>query len=163
MCHIPAVDTGATPKPPNLLVMLLIGVGSIAVFVLVAMGLTSDDSDVRAGSVFGLVAAVAVAIVVVAVRRARARRAVRDRVLEAGTMHRARIVSVRTEGANEFRTRVGFELEVLPEAGEPYRAFCSESVPNLAIPRIQPDTVIDVWVDAEDRQRVVIDPELLGD
>lgn len=162
MCHIPAVDTGSAPKPPNLLVMLLIGVGSIAVFALVAMGVVSDDPDVRGGSIFGLVAVVALVVVVLAVRRARARREERDRVLEAGTMHRARIVSVRTDGANEFRTRVGFELEVLPEVGEPYRVFCSESVPNLAIPRIQPDAVIDVWVDAEDRQRVVIDPELLG-
>lgn len=161
MCQIPAVDTGSAPRPPSLLVMLLIGVVSIGAFALVAMGIASDDPDVRGGSIFGLVAVVAVVVIVFAVRRSRARRRERERVLDAGTMHRARIVKVRTEGASEFRTRVGFELEVEPEAGEPYRAFVSESVPNLVIPRIQPDHMIDVWVDPVDPQRVVIDPELL--
>lgn len=161
MCQIPAVDTGSAPKPPNLLVMLLISLGSVGFWVLIIMGAQGDD-DALIGYALALGAVVAVVAIVAAVRRARARKQQRTRVLDTGTMHRARIVSIRTQGANEFRTQVGFELEVTPEGGEPYLAFCSESVPNLAIPRIQPESVIDVWVDAQDKQRVVIDPELLG-
>lgn len=162
MCQIPAVDTGSAPKPPSLLSMLLVVVVAGAVFALVIGAVTSSDPDVRAAFIVGSIAVGAAVVITVAVRRARARKQERTRVLATGTMHRARIVSVRTQGANEFRTQVGFELEVTPEDGTPYLVFCSESVPNLAIPRIQPDSVIDVWVDAQDKQRVVIDPELLG-
>ncbi len=33
-------------------------------------------------------------------------------------------------------------------------------VSQMAIPRVQPDTEIDVWVDPTDRESVVIDPKL---
>jgi len=154
------VATGSAPQPPNLLVMLLLSLGSIAFWLLVIVGVQRED-DLMIGLALAIGAVVAVAAVTTAVRRARARRAQREQVLDRGTMYRARVVSIRTQGANEFRTRVGFQLEVLPEDGPPYLAVCSESVPNIAIPRIQPDSVIDVWVDPADPQHVVVDPGLV--
>jgi hypothetical protein len=154
------VDPGSAVTPPHLGLMLLISLGSVAFWVLIIKG-AQGGNDVLIGYALALGAAIAALVVARAVRRARARRRQRERILDAGTMHRARIVGVRTVGANDSSTRVGFELEVVPEAEDAYRAFCTESVPNLAIPRIQPETVIDVWVDPPDRQKVVVDPELL--
>ena len=57
---------------------------------------------------------------------------------------------------------VVFLLEVTPESGDPYRVNVTELVSQLAIPRIQPETVVDVHVHPDDRQFVVIDPAALG-
>lgn len=152
--------SGSAPQPPSLLLMLLIGLGAPAFWVLVIMGAQSGE-DALTGFALALGAVIAVVVVARAVRRSRARRRQRRRILEEGIMARARIVSIRTEGANEYRTRVGFELEVEPEGEQPYLVYVSERISNLAIPRVQPDTLIDVWVDPDDRQAVVLDPALV--
>ena len=55
-----------------------------------------------------------------------------------------------------------FTLEVNPESGGPYRVTVDELVSQLAIPRIQVDTVLDVHVHPDDPRFVVIDPEAIG-
>ena len=83
--------------------------------------------------------------------------AVRD-----GIRTTARIVSTRVKGHLNQDPYVVFELEVTPETGAPYRTSVTELVSQLAIPRIQPDAVVDVHVHPEDDRFVVIDPVALG-
>ena len=48
----------------------------------------------------------------------------------------------------------------MPEGAAPYRVTTRALISMLAIPRIQPGTVIDVRVDRADRARVVVDEQL---
>lgn len=99
---------------------------------------------------------------VLKIRQVRARNAEKRRATEDGIRTTARIVSTRVRGHLNQDPYVVFELEVTPEAGEKYRVSVTELVSQLAIPRIQPDTVLDVHVHPDDRAFVVIDPAALG-
>jgi hypothetical protein len=154
MCEIaPVASTAKTLVPA-----MVIAVGSMAFWTLVIIAAVEHD-DLLVGIALGLGAVVAVFATVVAVRRSRARRAARERILDQGTVAKARIVSARSNGALNNDPYVDFVLEVQPEgAGEPYQVVHRTLVSQLAIPRVQPDTEIDVWVDPTDRESVVIDP-----
>ena len=83
----------------------------------------------------------------------------RERILDQGTLAKARIVSAKNNGAMNNDPYVDFVLEVQPEGGEPYQVEYRTLVSQMAIPRVQPDTEIDVWVDPTNPQAVVIDPK----
>lgn len=136
---------------------MLLGVASMAFWVLVITAAV-EESDLLIGIALALGAVVAVGAITVAVRRSRARSAQRKRILDEGTTAKARIVSAKNNGSLNNDPYVDFVLEVQPEGGEPYRVEHRTLVSQMAIPRVQPDTEIDVWVDPDDPQAVVIDP-----
>ncbi len=138
--------------------MLLVSVGSMAFWTLVIIGATRDDGFI-VNVALGLGAVIAVFAITMAVRRSRARRALRERILDQGTLAQARIVSCRNNGAMNNDPYVDFVLEVIPEGGERYEVGYRTLVSQMAIPRVQPDTIVDVWVDPTDPQQVVIDPK----
>jgi hypothetical protein len=136
---------------------MLVGLGSMVFWTLVIVAAV-EHSDALVGIALGLGAVLAVFAITVAVRRSRARRAQRDRILDQGTLAKARIVSAKNDGAMNNDPYVDFVLEVQPEGGEPYQVEYRTLVSQMAIPRVQPDTEIDVWVDPTNPQAVVIDP-----
>lgn len=136
---------------------MLIGLASMvfwAVFIIAVV----EHSDALVGVALALGGVIAVFAITVAVRRSRARRAERERILDQGTLAKARIVSAKNNGAMNNDPYVDFVLEVQPESGEPYQVEYRTLVSQMAIPRVQPDTEIDVWVDPTDPNAVVIDP-----
>lgn len=136
---------------------MLIGLASM-VFWTVFIIAVVEHSDALVGVALALGGVIAVFAITVAVRRSRARRAERERILDQGTLAKARIVSAKNNGAMNNDPYVDFVLEVQPEGGEPYQVEYRTLVSQMAIPRVQPDTEIDVWVDPTDPNAVVIDP-----
>ncbi len=154
MCEISAVTSASKPPVP----VILVGLVSMAFWTLVIVGAV-EQNDALAGTALGLGAVIAVFAITVAVRRTRTRRALRERIRDQGTLAKARIVSAKNDGAMNNDPYVDFVLQVQPEGGEPYLVACRTLVSQMAIPRVQPDTEIDVWVDPTNPQAVVIDPK----
>ena len=78
-----------------------------------------------------------------------------------GKAAKARVVNISTQGGGlNDHPLVNLELEVQPEGEAPYTTFVTEVINLLAIPRIQPDCLIDVRYDPADRSTVVIDESL---
>ena len=154
-----------SPSQPQFPLGVLFIVPTIVFWVLVIKGATSGDEG-EAGRYAAMAFAVAgVTLAVFAffkIRQVRARRAHRRRAVEDGVRTTARIVSTRARGRLNQDPYVVFELEVSPEVGAPYRVSVLELVSQLAIPRIQPDTIVDVHVHPDDDRFVVIDPAVLG-
>ncbi len=136
---------------------MLIALGSMLFWVLVIVAAV-EESDLLIGIALAIGAVIAIVLITRAVRRSRARRAQRDRILDEGTTAKARIVSAKNNGSLNNDPYVDFVLEVRPEGGEAYQVSHRTLVSQMAIPRVQPDTEIDVWVDPDDPQSVVIDP-----
>ena len=136
---------------------MLVAVGSMVFWTLVIIAAV-NESDVLIGIAFALGAGVAIFAITTAVKRSRARSAARARILDQGTTAKARVISAKNNGALNNDPYVDFVLEVQPEGGEPYRVEHRTLVSQMAIPRVQPDTEIDVWVDPTNPNAVVIDP-----
>ncbi|KRA29459.1 hypothetical protein ASD81_20975 [Nocardioides sp. Root614] len=130
-------------------------------WVLVILAATTED-DGYVAAAFAVGGAGLALFAVLKVRESRVKRLHRDRAISSGTRTTARIVATRVRGSLNNDPYVIFTLDVDPESGEPYRVELTELVSQLAIPRILPDTVIDVWVHPDDPQYVVIDPAALG-
>ncbi|KRB77343.1 hypothetical protein ASE01_11490 [Nocardioides sp. Root190] len=132
-----------------------------AFWVLVILAATREDNRLIAWAfaVGGLGLAV---FAVLKAQQVRDRKVHRMRAVEAGTRTTARIVSTRVRGHLNQDPYVVFGLEVLPESGDSYRVEITELVSQLAVPRILPDTVIDVHVHPDDPLYVVIDPAAVG-
>jgi hypothetical protein len=145
------------PKSP--LPAMLVAVGSMVFWVLVIVAANKDD-DILIGIALGLGGAVAIFAITVAVRRSRARNAERKRILDQGQLTTARILSARNNGSLNNDPYVDFVLEVQPEGGEPYQVEYRTLVSQMAIPRVQPGTEVDVYVDPGDPHAVVIDPDV---
>ena len=138
---------------------MLIALGSMVFWVLVIIAAV-EESDLLIGIALAIGAVIAVVLITRAVRRSKASRRQRERILDEGTLAKARIVSATNNGSLNNNPYVDFVLEVQPESGEPYQVEHRTLVSQMAIPRVQPDTEIDVWVDPPDRESVVIDPKL---
>ena len=69
-------------------------------------------------------------------------------------------MNIRKNGAFNDHPYVEFELEVMLGDEEPYPLEHRALISQLAIPRIQPDTVIDIRVDPQDRTNIVVDEKL---
>jgi len=138
---------------------MLIALGSMVFWALVIVAAV-EESDLLVGVALAIGAVIAAVLITRAVRRSKARSAQRTRILDEGTLARARIVSAKNNGALNNDPYVDFVLEVQPEGGEPYRVEHRTLVSQMAIPRVQPETEIDVWVDPTDPESVVIDPKL---
>lgn len=157
-----AVTAPSQPQFPLGVIMI---VPTIAFWTLVIMGATRDDGK-HAGTYAAYAFAVAgVGLAIFAffkIRQVKARNAHKRRALESGIRTTARIAGTRVRGHLNQDPYVVFTLEVSPETGESYRVTVDELVSQLAIPRIQVDTIIDVHVHPDDPQFVVIDPAALG-
>ena len=136
---------------------MLVAVGSMVFWTLVIIAAV-NESDVLIGIAFALGAGVAIFAITTAVKRSRARSAARARILDQGTTAKARVISAKNNGALNNDPYVDFVLEVQPEGGEPYQVEHRTLVSQMAIPRVQPDTEIDVWIDPTNPNAVVIDP-----
>ena len=139
--------------------MLLVAASS-AFWVLVIVGAVRE-SDALIGVALGLGLVIAISAATVAVRRSNARRTEDARILDQGARSPARVVSATSNGSLNNNPYVEFVLEVQPEGGEPYRVERRTLVSQMAVPRIQPGTVIDVYVDPGDPQSVVIEPSVI--
>lgn len=157
-----AVTAPSQPQFPLGVIMIL---PTIAFWTLVIVGATRDDGK-HAGTYAAYAFAVAGAGLAVfaffKIRQVRARNAHKRRAVDDGTRTPARIVGARVRGHLNQDPYVVFTLEVQPESGESYRVTVDELVSQLAIPRIQVGTVLDVHVHPDDPQFVVIDPEATG-
>lgn len=160
-----AAVTQPSPSQPRFPVGVIMILPTIAFWTLVIMGATRDGGK-HAGTYAAYAFAVAgVGLAVFAffkIRQVRARNAHRRRALKDGIRTTARIANARVRGHLNQDPYVVFTLEVNPESGEPYRVTVDELVSQLAIPRIQVDTVLDVHVHPDDPRFVVIDPEAIG-
>lgn len=80
-------------------------------------------------------------------------------IRERGIAVNARVVGLKETGGHvSHNPWVALELEI--ERDEPYRITTEALISTLAIPRIQPGCVIDVWIDPDDPQQVAIDESL---
>ena len=153
------------PSQPQFPVGIIMIGPTIAFWTLVVMGATRDGGR-HAGTHVAYAFAVAgvglAVFAVLKVRQVRARSAHRRRAMTDGIRTTARIVGTRVRGHLNQDPYVVFQLEVRPETGDPYRVSVDELVSQLAIPRIQVDSVLDVHVHPDDPGFVVIDPEVLG-
>ncbi|MFC7502314.1 hypothetical protein ACOACQ_11215 [Nocardioides sp. CPCC 206347] len=148
----------STPTFPLGALMILPGT---LFWVFVILGATREDNRFVAAAFVVGGAGLAV-FAVLKTRESRTRRAHRERAIESGTRTTARIAATRVRGSLNNDPYVVFTLDVAPESGKAYRVELTELVSQLAIPRILPDTVIDVWVHPDDPNFVVIDPAALG-
>jgi len=139
--------------------MLLVA-GSSAFWVLVIVGAVNED-DTLVGIALGVGLVVAVCAETVAIRRSNHRRGERTRIVDQGVRSPAHVVSAKSNGALNNNPYVDFVLEVQPEGEEPYRVEHRTLVSQMAIPRVQPGAVIDVYVDPGDPQSVVIEPSVI--
>ncbi|KAA1417738.1 hypothetical protein F0U44_15715 [Nocardioides humilatus] len=146
------------PPVKSPLPAMLVAVGSMGFWTLVIIAAV-EESDALIGVALGLGAAIAVFAITVAVKRSRARSRERARILDQGTLAKARILSAKNNGAMNNDPYVDFLLEVQPEGGDPYEVSYRTLVSQMAIPRVQPESVVDVYVDPTDRFAVVIDPK----
>ncbi|MEL6177623.1 MAG: hypothetical protein AAFS10_01660 [Myxococcota bacterium] len=107
---------------------------------------------------------------IVLLRRSAKRSAEIARVWHEGVRATARVVSISTMGSFNDHPRVQFELDILPSTEgdamlttgrEPYRVQVTAVINQLAVPRIQPDSIIHVAIDPEERSRVAVDGALV--
>ncbi len=78
-----------------------------------------------------------------------------------GVPARARILGLKETGARTNRNPwVELELEIIRVGVDSYRVTTEALISTLAIPRVQPDCVIDVRVDPHDPQQIVIEESL---
>ncbi|TQK71907.1 MULTISPECIES: hypothetical protein [unclassified Nocardioides] len=153
------------PSRPPLPLGALFILPTLLFWILVIRGATSgDEGDAGryAGYAFGIAGVTLAIFAFFKIRQVRARNADERRAVRDGIRTTARIVSTRVKGHLNQDPYVVFELEVTPETGAPYRTSVTELVSQLAIPRIQPDAVVDVHVHPDDDRFVVIDPVALG-
>lgn len=158
VCQISAVS--APSRPPLPLGVFLVLPGT-AFWVLVIIGATTEEARYVAYAL-GLGAVTMAVFAVFKVRQLRTERAHRARAIEAGTEATARIVSTRVRGHLNHDPYVVFDLEVAPESGPAYRVQVTELVSQLAVPRIQPDALLDIHIHPDDPKYVVIAPAALG-
>lgn len=150
----PALDRTSPMKKPSPWVML----PGLAFWGLLGAGFYTEDT--RFFSVAVGVAAVAIASkLAIAWRRSDQERAEVKRLWLEGTPRQAEIVAISSNGGMNGHPRVTFELQIRT-ASAPHRARAEVIVDKLAIPRIQPGTVIGVRVDPRDPSRVLIDEAL---
>ena len=149
------------PSQPPVPIGALMFLPGTAFWVLVILAATRED-DGLIGAAFAVGGLGLALFAVLKVRETRARKVHRARAVEEGARTTARIVTTRVRGHLNQDPYVVFGLEVTPETGTPYRVERTELVSQLAIPRIQSDTVLDVWIHPDDPQYVVIDPAALG-
>lgn len=153
------------PSRPAFPLGALLVLPGTAFWVLVIVGTTKDGGR-QAGAYVG--AAVALGVVtgivfaVLKVRQLRARKARRARALTSGARTTARIVGTRVRGHLNHDPYVVFDLEVSAPRGGDFRIEVVELVSQLAVPRIQPESVLEVWIHPDDPRYVVIDPSELG-
>jgi hypothetical protein len=153
------------PSQPPFPLGVLFVLPTILFWFLVIKGATSgDEGDAGryAGYAFGIAGVTLAVFAFFKIRQVRARSADQRRAVRDGIRTTARIVSTRVKGHLNQDPYVVFELEVTPESGATYRTSVTELVSQLAIPRIQPDAVIDVHVHPDDDRFVVIDRAALG-
>ncbi len=95
--------------------------------------------------------------------RAQAEKAAeQQRIWTQGTPTRARVVTLKPTGSRRHQNpQVELGLEVLPPGQEPYRVQLITLISLVALPRVQPESQVDVRVDPADPKRVAIDPALL--
>jgi hypothetical protein len=112
----------------------------------------------------GAVALAVVTIVGVLVMRGKAAAredAARAELWQHGTPTRARVVDLKTTGTRINQSpEVDLELEVTLPDQAPYRVTVRRYISVLSVPRVQPDCMLDVRVDPNDRTKVAIDPAL---
>lgn len=153
------------PSQPQLPLGVLFVLPTIVFWVLVVKGATSGnegDAGRYVAYAFGVAGVTLAVFAFFKIRQVRARRADQLRAVRDGIRTTARIVSTRVRGHLNQDPYVVFELEVRPETGAAYRTSVTELVSQLAIPRIQPDAVLDVHVHPDDEKFVVIDRAALG-
>ncbi|UMG92929.1 hypothetical protein MF408_00680 [Nocardioides sp. TF02-7] len=147
---------------PSSSLFALVVPGAVLFWVFLVIGLAQGRQELVTaalviGGVTGLVA------VTVAGRRTATARRERARILAEGTRARATIVSARADGAVNNHPYVAMVLDVrLPGEDDSYRVEHRTLVQQLQVHRIRREAVIDVWVDSEDREVVVVDPEITG-
>lgn len=79
------------------------------------------------------------------------------RIREQGTPATARVLAIWDTGVSvNDNPVVGFDLEVLPDEGEPYTASTRALISRLHIPLIQAGAVLPVAIDPADRARVAL-------
>lgn len=85
----------------------------------------------------------------------------RKQLWATGTPARARVVALEATGsAINTSPQVDLELEVTLPDQAPRRVTFRVYVSPLAIPRVQPDCMLDVRVDPNDPSRIAIDPNI---
>lgn len=129
--------------------------------VLVVAGIVAKN-DYLFGS--GIVVALVPLFMVLAnMLRAQAEKAAeQQRIWTQGTPTRARVVTLKPTGSRRHQNpQVELGLEVLPPGQEPYRVQLITLISLVALPRVQPESQVDVRVDPADPKRVAIDPALL--
>jgi len=129
-------------------------------WVLVIAGIvTANNALIGAGVVL-----LVVTVVLSLARKLRASAAegdARKELWTRGTPARARVVRLTATGARtNHNPEVELELELALPDQAPHRVTVRAYVSSLAVPRVQPDCVIDVRVDPADRTRVALDPGL---
>lgn len=150
--------SSATPGRA-LLVTFLVIPGTLF-WVLMLAGIFTKNNYMIGGAVV-LFLVTAVGAIAMKVRGSAATKAEQLRIYTQGTPARARIIRIGTTGGSvNGHPNIDFELEVTFPGQEPYRTNLTALVSKLAIPRVQPDTQIDVRVDPADRQRVLLDASL---
>jgi hypothetical protein len=81
----------------------------------------------------------------------------RKRILSTGTPAQATIVRIWETGTRiNNQPMVGFQLQVHPQAGQPYMAQTQMVISALQIPSIQPGTVVHCKYDAADPSKVAL-------
>ncbi|MBX7082784.1 MAG: DUF3592 domain-containing protein [Nannocystaceae bacterium] len=81
----------------------------------------------------------------------------RSRILSRGLPGQASIVNIWETGVRvNDSPQVGFQLHVYPQGGQPYAAQTTMIVSQLAIPRIQPGSTVQVMIDPADPSKVAI-------
>lgn len=148
-------------RPTSSLIALVVP-GAVLFWVFLVMGVAQGRQGLVTAALVigGLTALVAVSV---AGRRGAAARRERERILAEGRRAEARIVSARADGAVRSDPYVAMVLDVrLPGDDDSYRVEHRVLVPHLNVHRIRREAVVDVWVDPEDREVVVLDPEITG-
>ncbi|MCY1062700.1 hypothetical protein [Nannocystis sp. SCPEA4] len=148
--------TGTSTNPG----LALLFIPGTLFWVLVLAGIFTKNTFMIGGAVV-LFVVTAVGALTIKARASSARNAERLRVWQGGTPGRARIVTIGTKGGGiNGHPNIDFDLEVTLPGQEPYRVQVTSLVSKLAIPRVQPDTQIDVRVDPANKLNVLIDAAL---
>lgn len=129
-------------------------------WVLVLAGIFTKNNALIGGAVV-LFLVTAIGAITMKARASSSEKGELLRVYTRGTPARARIVNIGSKGgAVNGHPNIDFELEVTVPGQDPYRVSLTARVSKLAIPRVQPDALIDVRVDPDDRQRILLDAAL---
>lgn len=125
----------------------------------IAGAVTANNTLIGAAVVLAVVTVIV--NVTLKIRASAAAGAARADLWARGTPARARVVRLTATGARiNHDPEVDLELDVTLPDQPPHRVTVRSFVSSLAVPRVQPDSTIDVRVDPADRTRVVIDPSL---